>query len=172
MEKSNGRFEFFCRRRGTRCNAIMTMVERGADDETIARRFDTDIPTIRVYRKAYNDELTEPSEAVPADAIEQLRRAKELIAEIFDGASALPDKMERFDLDVERFEALMKEKAGTKSLYAADRKLFGKGQAFAEIRREKSITALRIAQIADKCGFNLYEMGIAKRRKRRNKKCK
>lgn len=68
-------FERMCRVPGTRCNAIMEMIERGMSDEEIANTIKrtpgrirgqnpnagTDAVTISVYRKALNGTLTEAS---------------------------------------------------------------------------------------------------------------
>lgn len=64
-------FYKYCRRPGTRCNAIMEMIERGMSDEEIANTIrrtpgrirgqnpnaDTDAVTISVYRKAHDNKL-------------------------------------------------------------------------------------------------------------------
>lgn len=68
-------FERMCRVPGTRCNAIMEMIERGMSDAEIANHLkrtpgrirgmnpnaDTDAVTISVYRKALYGKLTEAS---------------------------------------------------------------------------------------------------------------
>lgn len=51
-------FELYCRVPGTRCNAIMAMLDKGIGDEAIANRFHTDVETIHVYRLAHDDKLT------------------------------------------------------------------------------------------------------------------
>lgn len=61
-----GRFEDYCRVPGTRCNTIMTLIERGATNAEIAARFsgpwaDVDETVIEVYRKALEGRLSKGS---------------------------------------------------------------------------------------------------------------
>lgn len=51
-------FELYCRVKGTRCNAIMTLIDKGWTDDDIAARFHTTPDTIHVYRLAHDDKLT------------------------------------------------------------------------------------------------------------------
>ena len=62
-------FELRCRVPGTRCAAIMRMIDQGFDDETIAARFDVlrgdethtcTAQDIAVYRKAHDGTLCPP----------------------------------------------------------------------------------------------------------------
>ena len=68
-------FDRNCRVPGSRCNLIMSMIERGLSDKAIAARVrnipatgtgynpnqDCSAKTIAVYRKAYNGTLIEPA---------------------------------------------------------------------------------------------------------------
>jgi len=51
-------FEYYCRIPGTRCNEIMKMIELGIHERRIAMRYRTDVETIRVYKKAYDNKLS------------------------------------------------------------------------------------------------------------------
>ena len=48
----------YCRIPGTRCNAIMSMIEKGFSLETVAKKFHTDEATVKVYKKAMEGKLT------------------------------------------------------------------------------------------------------------------
>lgn len=50
--------EEYCRIPGTRCNAIMSMIEKGFSLESVAKKFHTDEATVRVYKKAMEGKLT------------------------------------------------------------------------------------------------------------------
>ena len=52
-------FEKLCRHQGTRCNAIMTMIEEGYKSDYIAKKYGTTKDTIEVYRKALYGELSD-----------------------------------------------------------------------------------------------------------------
>lgn len=58
LEDDRPAFDRFCRQRGTRINDIMTRLERGEDEESIARRYHTQPETIHVYRLALEGLLT------------------------------------------------------------------------------------------------------------------
>ena len=59
MQRNEEVFRSLCRVKGTRCNAIMGMIEKGITDDRIAKRFHTSTNTIRVYRNALLNKLTE-----------------------------------------------------------------------------------------------------------------
>ena len=61
MPNDRALFMSYCRQKGTRCDKIMTMIEAGLDKKLIAKRFGTDVGTIRVFEKALNWELTRQS---------------------------------------------------------------------------------------------------------------
>ena len=56
----NEAFVYFCRQKGTRCDDIITMIEQGVPDRVNALKHDTDVRTIRVYRKALEGKLSIP----------------------------------------------------------------------------------------------------------------
>ena len=51
-------FRRFCRRPGTRIGRIMAMIEAGRTDAEIKAIYKMDTATVRVYRMAYNNELS------------------------------------------------------------------------------------------------------------------
>lgn len=55
-------FRELCRRKGTRMHDIMCRIESGENFKTIAKRYATDVNTIRVYEKALNNELADYGE--------------------------------------------------------------------------------------------------------------
>ena len=74
----NEAFVRMCRQRGTRCDAIMSLIEGGLSDAEIAMRYrDTSARDISVYRKALRGELcdlTEKAEDVkPIDRYRHIR---------------------------------------------------------------------------------------------------
>ena len=94
-------FDELCRVPGTRCAAIMEMIDQGLSDEAIAARYmETDekleaaAQTIAVYRKAHDGRLAEP-EGTPFRrddkdkrdatimALKQMGRQVSELAEIF-----------------------------------------------------------------------------------------
>lgn len=69
MVTGDAAFELYCRAPGTRCAAIMDMIDRGLSDEEIAARFDVvrgdsahscAAADIAVYRKAHDGTLAPP----------------------------------------------------------------------------------------------------------------
>lgn len=51
MTDVKDRFTYYCRAPGSRCNAIMTLIEAGLNDYEIGLRFGETPDTIAVYRK-------------------------------------------------------------------------------------------------------------------------
>lgn len=165
----NRSFDYYCRVPGTRCNAIMTMLERGYSDEVVAMKFKTDTPTISVYRKALEGKLTETDDITDVmdrrvPSVGRRKQTKRRLAKAFKSASRVPFYRDKYDVDRESFASLIMTLTGTNTVTAAGYKLIGDGHTAREIYYKGYLTARRLADIADITGINLYELGIAKRR--------
>lgn len=150
-----------CRRRGTRIDAIMTMIEGGATDRQVADKFGTQPKTIRVYRKALMGELS-TGLITPTTKIRERDAVDEATIEMFrsSGADVLKTDYVIFT-DPDRLLEMAFQASGAKNKAQALKFIdYSRYGWWHMMSHRHMATARRALEVSRKLGVNLYEAGL------------